>query len=165
MDQSEIIKSAQEHFSNEGLTVIAACQRKYGEQIRNHAVTFNPEIKTLSIWVSELGKTEWWCLEVIRTEDNPQLSLLVELILASTHEVPVGEWTSELPTKPGWYWVKTIDCGEWTDPYVVHLREYAGEICIGNLYISSGLIPRLWWSIPIPIPNTDGAVGLQEQEK
>ena len=42
------------------------------------------------------------------------------------------KWTSEKPTKPGWYWWRNLHYSEENTQRIVELRIYDGEIAIGN---------------------------------
>ena len=57
------------------------------------------------------------------------------------------EWTTEKPTKPGWYWAfhKRRD----DEPAIYKVRDYCGEMCIGNWALSDGIL----WAGPIEPPT------------
>ena len=62
-------------------------------------------------------------------------------------------WTKEIPTKAGWYW-KRNPSDKYDEPECIHVRDYAGELAIGNSYLRGwdGL-KRYEWAGPIPMPN------------
>ena len=62
-------------------------------------------------------------------------------------------WTKQIPTEAGWYW-KRNPSDEYDEPECVHVRDYAGELAIGNAYLRGwdGL-KRYEWAGPIPMPN------------
>lgn len=41
-------------------------------------------------------------------------------------------WTTEKPTQAGWYWFRNVKRQDYKEPQIVYLRDYAGEIAIGN---------------------------------
>ena len=62
-------------------------------------------------------------------------------------------WTKQIPTEAGWYW-KRNQSDKYDEPECVHVRDYAGELAIGNSYLRGweGL-KRYEWAGPIPMPN------------
>ena len=66
------------------------------------------------------------------------------------------KWTSTTPTKPGWYWKRheTWTSSPELETSIVHIRDYAGELCIGNCPIearvNSGPVE---WAGPIEEPK------------
>ena len=63
-------------------------------------------------------------------------------------------WTKQIPTEAGWYW-KRNPSDKYDEPECIHVRDYAGELAIGNSYLRGwdGL-KRYEWAGPIPMPNS-----------
>ena len=58
-------------------------------------------------------------------------------------------YRKQLPTEVGWYWLLSPN----DDPHIVYVREYAGNLAIGNYSIVGW--PRMvaaLWAGPIPEP-------------
>ena len=64
-------------------------------------------------------------------------------------------WTNEIPSQVGWYWKRNLD-DKYDEPECVHVRNYVGELAIGNSPLRGweGL-NRYEWAGPIPIPNVE----------
>lgn len=63
------------------------------------------------------------------------------------------KWTTEKPKKIGWYWVKEIRNIFESDPYIVKVRLYGGELAIQNATLSNWECKRYIWSGPIQEPT------------
>ena len=64
----------------------------------------------------------------------------------------VMKWTKDIPAKEGWYWKRNTS-DKYDEPEVVHVRNYAGELAIGNSFISGwNSLKRYEWAGPIPLP-------------
>ena len=62
-------------------------------------------------------------------------------------------WSKSPPTKPGWYW---LDRHVWHEsPRIVEIRDYAGELAIGNSTISGRWMEKATWAGPIPEPKKE----------
>lgn len=64
-------------------------------------------------------------------------------------------YTKEIPSKVGWYWLKTTSMslgGE--DPRVVYVRKFAGIFAVDTLEITNeGYWKGAEWAGPIPQPG------------
>ena len=68
-------------------------------------------------------------------------------------------WTKEKPTRTGSYWYKreTQNASDFlADPTIVFVRNYAGELAVGNSSLRFWGDPRDRWAGPIPIPTEKG---------
>jgi hypothetical protein len=66
------------------------------------------------------------------------------------------KWTTEIPTKPGWYWFQPDPVN--TDPRIVHVIEETGSLLIDDpaysLYEFVDQFPTARWSAePMPEPT------------
>ena len=67
------------------------------------------------------------------------------------------KWTKRIPSKAGWYW-KRNPSDEDDEPVVLHVRNYAGQLAIGNSYLCGWAgLKHYEWAGPIPMPQ-QGAV-------
>ena len=63
------------------------------------------------------------------------------------------EWKKGIPTRVGWYWKRnTLD--KYDKPEVVHVRDYAGKLAIGNSTLEGWeSMAKCEWAGPIPLPS------------
>jgi len=62
-------------------------------------------------------------------------------------------WEKKLPTEPGWYWMRR-DYGNEREPRIEYVRDYAGELAIGNSHLRGWTsLEHYEWAGPIPLPN------------
>jgi len=63
-------------------------------------------------------------------------------------------WTKTTPTQVGWYWKRDTTSKYYDHPEIVSLRNYAGELAIGNVHLKGWYGIEKWeWAGPIPIPD------------
>lgn len=67
------------------------------------------------------------------------------------------KWRRELPTKPGWYWIRqTYPVGSMAriEMGVAEVRNIGGELAVGNTTFRSWLATKQFeWAGPIPEPE------------
>lgn len=71
------------------------------------------------------------------------------------------QWTTEQPTKPGWYWMRDtgprrVRMGE--QRRIVYVRNYVGALCIDNWQIPDS---DTEWAGPLPEPEEDIPYGVK----
>lgn len=65
-------------------------------------------------------------------------------------------WTKRKPTEVGWYWCRDLKAGsDWREPRIVKVRDYAGDLAVGNCIILDSWTKRLGteWAGPIKPPT------------
>ncbi len=61
-------------------------------------------------------------------------------------------WTKQTPTEVGWYW-KREPLRKYGYPEIVCIRDYAGELALGNSPLSGWKgVADYEWAGPIPLP-------------
>jgi len=62
------------------------------------------------------------------------------------------KWTKKIPTEVGWYW-KRNPSDKYDKPECIYVRDYAGELAIGNSYLRGWDGLKCYeWAGPIPMP-------------
>jgi len=62
-------------------------------------------------------------------------------------------WRNQLPTEPGWYWMQ-YNAGDERAPHIAYVRDYAGELAIGNSHIYGWTsLKQYEWAGPIALPK------------
>jgi hypothetical protein len=66
------------------------------------------------------------------------------------------EWSSKVPTRKGWYWVRWPHDGpnEWQKPHIEDVYAHSDGLYIDGACITD-LPCALWWPIPIEPPPMD----------
>lgn len=65
-------------------------------------------------------------------------------------------WTREKPSQPGWYWWRNLNLKDEADrgPFVYFVRDYAGEMAIGNARIKGfARFEQGDWAGPLTLPE------------
>ena len=58
-------------------------------------------------------------------------------------------WTKETPTAVGWYWKRHT---QFPIEEIVQVRNYAGDLAIGNTHLTSPVFSHHEWAGPIKEP-------------
>ena len=62
-------------------------------------------------------------------------------------------WTFTQPTKPGWYWHRNLKNKIESDPHILFIRNYAGELASGNSHLSNWESSHERSNEPIEMPK------------
>jgi hypothetical protein len=65
------------------------------------------------------------------------------------------KWQKRLPAEVGWYWRRKPSDKYEFEPECIHVRQFAGELAIGNCSIRGENMRRYEWAGPIPLPAED----------
>jgi len=73
-------------------------------------------------------------------------------------------WKRELPTQPGWYWLRELEhFTQQKEVRVVKLRNYVGELAVENSTIK-GWKEKSEWAGPIPEPQEAKTIIKQKKQ-
>lgn len=61
-------------------------------------------------------------------------------------------WAKELPSKTGWYWMRSLVNKYEDAPEIVCVRDYVGELAVGNNRLNSWWKDKYEWAGPIDEP-------------
>ena len=64
-------------------------------------------------------------------------------------------WTSTKPTVAGWYWWRNLAIYDYAEPYVYKVRDYAGNMSVGNCSIEGSHFEKGQWAGPLIPPSEE----------
>jgi len=120
-----------------------AQNRKYGVRIRR--ISWDPEV----FLAVKDGEVTWDAGDRQGTPFHSRKGMLADdwevEVRTVAKEVPVFEWTSELPTEPGFYAIRATSF----DPYIREVIPWAGKLVVSDLKIDcadyASARPGLQW--------------------